>query len=117
MNWVLENLIQRALNGLADIFLKFSHKSVVTTFIKAQNHPRFGRMISLVNPSSKLWILKKDTLVTSLKRFMSFKKIDMNIPMMIFFMLRRCFSFSTNPNKISSKYNKGRGYPKKETIT
>jgi hypothetical protein len=59
MNWVLENLVQRALNGLEDILLKFQSQISCDNFYKKKNHPIFGRIISLVTPSLKLHILKK----------------------------------------------------------
>jgi hypothetical protein len=54
MNWVLENLVQGALNGLEDILLKFQSQISCDNFLEPKNNPRFGRMISLVTPSSKL---------------------------------------------------------------
>jgi hypothetical protein len=56
MNWVFENLVQRALNGLEGLLLKFQSQISCDKLYGTKKPPRFGRMISLATPSSKLKI-------------------------------------------------------------
>jgi hypothetical protein len=88
----------------------------MTISIEPKNQRRFGGMISLVTPSSKLYILKTNALVIPPKIFHNFKKISIMTPIRIFFHVVMIFSFPINPNRICSSYNKGRRYPKKENV-